>query len=147
MSKNSFKSLVKLKVTELRYEYLFSLKSSHSKTKYLNIQESMQGYLFTEQLTVQQKQLLMNLRIQTAHIKTNYKNKFKNNMLCRYGCMSEESYIHLLQCNSLIKDDTLKKEASNISVEYIYGSLSQQIQAIQVWTKIFKIIKRFELSH
>ena len=82
MSKFKFKQIVKEQITQKACEYLTELQMKHSKSLFLHQESSMKEYLTTDQLTVAQKQLLFKLRSRVTPNKSNYKNKYKNDMSC-----------------------------------------------------------------
>ena len=81
LKKEAFKRILKCKLGEKAYEYLLNLKETHSKTEHL-LNYKLQDYLLSENLSFKQKRLLFSLRTRSIHVKRNYKNKYKFNMLC-----------------------------------------------------------------
>ena len=147
MSKLCFRDTVEARIKIECIKYLSGLIKRHTKTKKLSISNEMQQYLKDDSLSCKQQILLFNLRVRSADIKTNYRNKFKNNMNCRYKCglEKEEDMGHLLRCSSLITNDVLKYEASQVDANHIYGSYDQQIKVISVYEKIFRRIEIMKL--
>ena len=144
MSKSAFKRLVNQKINQQCFR---ELKCSN-KSKMFNIIEGlthdkhfkipMQAYLKCPLLTTIEKQNLFNLRNRSYNVKSNYKSQFENNMTCRI-CLFENSYedeVHTFEmCTELTS-----VENSNIKFADIFGSLSQQVDAIKYFSKI--ILKR-----
>ena len=60
--------------------------------------------------------------------------------LCRMDM--EESEIHLFQCDELTSEPALGDQMKQIKYEDIFGSLGEQIKAVKVWRKIFKLRER-----
>ena len=52
---------------------------------------------------------------------------------------TEESLDHLRRCIFLTSKPYLVEDLKSIKVNDIYGSLSKQIKAVKVWTKVFRI--------
>ena len=104
----------------------------------------MKEYLTTQQMTTDEKQLLFAMQTKCVDVKTKFKNRFsKSNMFCRL-CKSideEESEIHLLKCNQILSDIQLKQQIMDISYSDVFGTLQQQVKAIKVWKKVFKVWK------
>ena len=125
---------------------MLSLIQSHSKTKNLTVSHQMQEYLKSDLLSCKQQILLFSLRVRTADIKTNYRNKFRDNMKCRYECGSQcdEDLNHLLNCSSLLFSDQLKEEASKVNASDIYGTIEQQKKIICVYEKIYRRIENMK---
>ena len=65
LKKDKFKEIVKTNIREEGRKYLLSLKNSHSKSKGLDIKMSMQPYLVTKALSLQEKQILFKFRTYT----------------------------------------------------------------------------------
>ena len=140
MKKETFKTLVKQKIKLLSKEYLISLRNKHTKSKDLLLENNIKGYSISEQLTIEDKQLLFALKTRAVDVKTNYKSMYSN-LQCRL-CNSleqEESEIHVMQCNKIISDESLKKPIETISYSDIFGNMKQQISAVKILKKIFKV--------
>ena len=142
MKKSKFRRLVRCKIREASQRYLVKLKKSKS----INIwpSKNMKMYLKTNLLNTEEKQLLFMMRCRMNQVKSNFKNPFKNNLnclLCESGIPETES--HLLQCPGILDD--IGNNILKIQHSDIYGVLDQQIKAIQVFKKIFRIRKwKFE---
>ena len=141
IGKNMFRKFVREKVSKYAFSYLLNVSKQHSKSKDLvdNLNHNglrTQPYLLTTQLTTSQKQLLMSLRCKIYDVKSNFKNRFNNNMRCRI-CMLPDSYeneSHLLKCSDLV--DNLSSAESNLKLEDIYGTLETQVRFIKHFDKI-----------
>ena len=86
MSKFKFKQIVKKLITQKACEYLTELQMKHSKSLFLHQESSMKEYLSTDKLTVAKKQLSFKLSSRVKPNKSNYKNKYRNDMsftLCK----------------------------------------------------------------
>ena len=64
-------------------------------------------------------------------------------MFCRIckNTDEEESELHLLKCNQIISDKQLQQQIKDISYSDVFGTLEQQVKAIKVWKKVFKVWK------
>ena len=123
MKKEKFKVLVKNSVRELAKEHLLNIKNSHSKSRSLNKNFVMQTYLQSKMLSLQEKQLLFQLRTYSYNCKANFKNKYKDNLLCNF-CNMEDNQEHLINCSIVNKDKSLE-------YRYIFGSIEEQVKIIK----------------
>ena len=142
MKKEQFKNLVLREIRRLAKEYLISQRKS--KTENLMHTGNMKEYLTTQQMTTGEKQLLFAIKTKCVDVKTNFKNQFsKSNMFCRLckNTDEEESELHLLKCNQIISDKQLQQQIKDISYSDVFGTLEQQVKAIKVWKKVFKVWK------
>ena len=138
MKKSKFRRLVRCKIREASQRHLVKLRKSKS----INIwpSKNMKKYLKTNLLNTEEKQLLFMMRCRMNQVKSNFKNQFKNNLnclLCESGIPETES--HLLQCPGILGD--IGNNILKIQHSDIYGVLDQQIKAIQVFKKVFRIRK------
>ena len=106
ISKKKFKKLVKKKINDKAFCYLQSIKNSHSKVKDLKYSENkMQSYIMARNLTIEQKQLLFQLRTNMVDVKENFKGQYLDTK-CVLGCNEDESQFHLLHCTMIIQHCT-----------------------------------------
>ena len=131
MKKSTFKQLVMKKVREVAKQYLVTLKAKHSKSDGLSEEYSLQGYLTTDALTTEEKQLLFQFRTRTFPCKTNYKKQHEPNLSCTL-CQEEDSPEHLLQCSRI----TTSIDTSGVCYSDIFGSTAQQIRVTKVLRKV-----------
>ena len=133
-----------MKVKAASDKYLDQMMKKHMKTKGLTIGfGEIQPYLKSQLISVKMKQTLFSLRVRSANIKVNYKNKFQNNLNCRYCDSNEqEDYTHLLQCSKLMVSDQMRRESAQVSAQHIFGTLDEQISAVKFWDKIFREINK-----
>ena len=82
----------------------------------------------------------MKLRSRTIDLKANFKTKYSNNTECSLnGCTLEESQEHIFQnCQPLIHNLNINDRNSNIKYEDIFKNTKRQIQAVQLFNKLFK---------
>ena len=99
----------------------------------------MKEYLSTDKLTLQQKQLLFNLRTRMVLVKCNYKRKYEGNLLCTLcDTQSEESQEHLLVCPALLEDIVVDKSVNYMD---IFGTLEKQVKAARYFSQIISVRK------
>ena len=114
MSQLKFKRIVKEKIQLKVLSYLVTLQNKHSKSENLHLDNQIQPYLSSEELSLSQKKLLFTLRSKMLKIKANFSSMHGQNLLCSL-CKEEnsiETEIHLLSCDFLMKDKSLKDEMS-----------------------------------
>ena len=136
MKKFSFRKLVRKKVREASENHLVSLKKSKSSNIFPA--DDMKVYLKTNWLSTEEKQLLYLMRVRMNEVKSNFQNKYKNNLncsLCNQNVKENES--HLLQCVGIIHEPNV--DVKNVKYKDIYGNLGEQIRAVKTWKRIFKI--------
>ena len=131
MKKMKFKKLVNTAIRDVAKEYLFGLKSKHTKLSNMKNEFRMQTYLTSEKLSTEEKQLLFRLRTRTFDCRSNYKNLYKSDLLCPL-CKSEDSQEHLLNCDGITEGIDIEK------VKYldIFDSYQKQETAAKVFLKI-----------
>ena len=134
MKKDKFKRLVNMKVKQLSDEYLIDLQQAHKKSRNIYVTENIKKYLISEEITLEQKRLLFQMRNFMCDVKTNYKCQYSNNMQCRLCDQGEESVDHLLMCDQLISS-----HSGNITHSDVWSSITRQESAIRVLQELFKI--------
>ena len=140
MKKDSFKKILKAKLCEKARDFLYKLKEGHSKTSNLG-NFSLQEYLKSENLSTNEKKLLFSLRTRSYDVKSNYKNKFKFNMQCRY-CENEsevESEVHLINCSKISENIDPDVDLADACYDNIF---SEEIEDQVSITKVFNNIQR-----
>ena len=142
MKKTTFKSFLKRKINAVAKQYLFNLRSKHSKSTNLLHRNELKDYLTSDKISLEGKKLLFAMKTRGVNVKTNFKTSYSD-LTCRLcGKQDEaESESHLLKCDKVISENDLKSLVENIAYNDIFGTLNQQINAIKVWCKIFKVWK------
>ena len=80
------------------------------------------------------------MRCRVNEVKCNYRTKYKNNVTCSLcDSNSEESEVHLLQCESIISEPEVKDSIPQIQYSDIFAEVKKQIKAVKTWRKIFRI--------
>jgi hypothetical protein len=128
--KAKFKQIVQEKMREASHSHLLQEKDHKlSKLDDLSSEYQMKDYIKTNRLTLLEKQLLFNLRTRMAPVKTNFKNKYGDNLSCLLCEKSEESQQHLLVCPELLPQ-------SDVKYMDLFGSLDEQVKAAKHWSKV-----------
>ena len=141
MSRWKFKQIVQRKIKEQSETYLTELQMKHTKSSLLQQGPTMQEYLKSEKLSTKQKQLLFKLRSSVTPNKANFRQMYENDLSCIL-CKDPntvENLQHLRECPYLVGQPKLADQLKSIKCEDIFGQLSEQIKAVQVWEKVFYI--------
>ena len=120
--------------------FLEDLKENHSKTEKL-FEYKLQNYLTSQNLSTEQKKLLFSLRTRSIHVKTNYRNKYKFNMICSLcdDKTEEESELHLLRCSSTVAE---VGQIGDSKYEDIFSpDVTKQAKITEIFRKILRIRK------
>ena len=131
MKKQTFKALVSRKIRELSNEYLYKLQQKHTKSKNLTISNSIKAYLTTKELSIEEKQLLFQLRTNMFDCKSNFGHRYLKNLDCNL-CHRIDNQQHLLNCERSIVGIDL----DGVKYDDIFGNLSQQIKAAKIFKKV-----------
>ena len=105
-----FKKMLKEKVKVAAFKYLTEIKLTKSKAKNLSYDcLSLQKYLSSNNtMNIAEKQFVFNARSNMLDLKSNYK-QGKSDLSCRACNTSEESQIHIMQCEAL-EDSCLRTQ-------------------------------------
>ena len=101
MKKSKFRKIVQCQIRELAKDYLINLKSKHSKLD--RIGDTYGKYLFSSNITTEEKQVLFRFRTRMVEVKSNFKNQHGCNLICNF-CQNEDTQSHLLGCKILTND-------------------------------------------
>ena len=139
MKRISFKKLVTKQIKLLAARYLTSLKLQHSKSEHLIYSEDMQPYLRNESLKIEEKKLMFKIRNRLIDVKSNFKKKYQNNLICRLCEMAEESQSHLVNCTVILGDSSIKSALEQYTYNDIFSAnLETQAHMINTFRKIMK---------
>ena len=145
--KNTMRKLVNDKIRDASHSSL--LEERKGKLCNLEADYQLKEYLVTDQLSIEQKQLLFNLRTRMVFVKCNYRNKYQGNLqCCLCDSQPEDSQEHLLVCPPLLNEVDVDQ-----TVEYmdIFGSIEKQIKAVRYLSKIMSVrklkLKETDISH
>ena len=93
----------------------------------------MQEYLYSENLSTQQKQTLFMLQTRMIEVKANFSERHKNVLTCHF-CNEEESQPHLLLCTEI----TDGIDTSEVQYDDIFRNLEKQVKITKVFDQILK---------
>ena len=133
MTKTEYKIVVKKLVEKAAFTYFMQLKSKHSKIneviyKELKIQPYLTSKLFNNNET--------SLRSRCHESKLNFKNMYKQDLLCTFGCKVIEDQQHIFTSCDKIGSRLGIKTKPTIKYEHIFGSMKEQKEAIQLFLRI-----------
>ena len=95
---------------------------------------AIQPYLTNGQFSLNQIKLLFALRSMCYPAKLSFRKLNRGNLMCRMGCNEEESQSHIFEnCEPLRQS---LKSQHKISINKIYGSVSDQKEAIVIFEQI-----------
>ena len=139
MKRISFKKLVTEKIRRIAARYLISQKLQHSKSEHLIYSENMQPYLRNESLKIEEKKLMFKIRNRLIDVKSNFKKKYKNNLICSLCEMAEESQSHLVNCTVILSDSSIKSALEQYTYSDLFSeNLKTQAHMINTFNKIMK---------
>ena len=122
-----------------------NLRSSRSKNiNYENLQ--VQSYLLDTKFKTDEKQLLFRLRTRMTNVKLNFRSSHQD-LTCNL-CKSEslQSDLHLLECETLIKECPELRNDMDSEYEDIFGRLSEQLSATKLYTSVFETKTKLEAN-
>ena len=122
MSKSAFKELVKKQVKLKSFEYLLSVKETHSKSKDLHYSDfQMQDYLKPgSNMTIRDKCFVFAARSRMLDVNANFKIG-KADIICRKCLKHDEDQQHLLSCPEL-NDNSILLASSNIEYDHLFSN-------------------------
>ena len=141
MNKKQFKKWVKNKVKKAAFEYLIKQKESDKNKKIQNIKYKnlkLQNYLKSQLFSNYEIETLFKLRSKTIELKSNFKSKYSNLLLCSVkGCFEEESQEHIfLSCQPLSEN---LKSKEKIPYKNIFSNTKNQNKAVKFFINLMKI--------
>ena len=146
MSKSYFKKILREKIHNAAFEYLQHLKSNHSKVKMIHYDKlAMQPYLSSNQLTTEEKQLLLRLRSSMINVKASFKSQHQDLTcnLCR-DPNTVQTASHLLDCKIVLSHSPALFNNDSVQYEHIYGTVDQQIEVTRLYSEILQIKSKIE---
>ena len=103
-SKTAFKEEIKEKIRKAAFIYLKNLQKEHSKIKHIVYPKfQTQGYMTSPIFTNDDVNLLHALRSRSVNVKSYFRNKYLNNLLCPLCLEEDDDQRHLLECVELRK--------------------------------------------
>ena len=146
-SKHQYKSYIKEKVMKSAFQsYLVMKEQSKKKLKSLEYKSlGIQQYMISEQFSLKQIKLLYSLRSKCYPAKMNFKKMNKGDLKCTFLCSQEETQDHIFETCPAIRQKL--DFNSSMKLDSIYGDVTEQLEAIQVFEKIddMRTIMRKEL--
>ena len=139
LSKWQFKKTLKKKIYEAATNHLNTLAENHSKSRPLMKSEiKCEPYISDMRFKTHEVQLLFSLRSRTYPVKSNMKNKYKDDLLCNLCRSAVCEQEHLLRCAVL---QEFVPELRNTKVMYsdIFGrNVEAQLAAVKLFDLIDK---------
>ena len=135
-SKPQYKLYIQDKVKIAAFHAYLALKEkSKKKLKSLEYTSlNIQPYLISEKFSSKQIKLLYSLRSKCYSAKINFKKMHKGDLICIFHCNVEETQYHVFEHCQPIR---LKSNIfSSMKLDAIYGTLSEQLEAIIIFEKI-----------
>lgn len=139
MSKYQVKKFIKSKIKVATFNYLKALQKSHSKIKFIEYKKlETQPDILSELFSNEEVKLLFSLRLRMTKVKMNF-SKNNDNILCKFGCSSDENQKHLLECDFLLSK--LEDKTIHAEIEYcdIFKTIKEQVEITKIYRNIFKI--------
>ena len=150
-STNIFKSHVKEKTEICALNWLNKEKSQLSKVQQIQHKKlSIQEYLLPNSLDTKMMKLLFSLRSRMIPVRGNFKNKYKNDLICRI-CKSEpELQQHILSCKELIKNTTFLMDENTEYCHIYSNNVEKQAKITVLYENLYnlrnKLIKKDEIQ-
>ena len=136
-------------IKQLSNEYLINLQRSHKKSRNIFITEKIKSYQSSDEISLNQKRLLFQMRNLMCDVKSNYKTQYSPNLLCRLCEQHDESKTNLV-CKDIL-NVKIRKEVLEICHNDIWSTLSKKISAVKVFEKLINIrnlkFEKKKLSH
>lgn len=142
MNPTQYKSIIKEKMRDAAFIILKESQAGHEKgslTHHENLKKPQQ-YLVTNKITNKQKSLLFNLRCNSVRgVRKNFSNMYFGDLQCRLCYLTIDCQSHVMLCTVLKEHYTWNPD---IKYEFIYGTLEQQIEVIQVYSTLMEVRER-----
>ena len=91
-------------------------------------------YIISSKFSVKQIRLLFSLRSNCYSVKMNFSKIYRGNLNCIFLCNQQETQVHILEeCQPITE---LFDFNTNMKLQYIYGTLNEQLEAIIILEKI-----------
>ena len=131
-----YRKLVKQKVQKAAFlSYLELKEKSKKKMKHLEYKTfAIQPYITSEYFSLKQIKLLYSLRSHCYKVKMNSKKMHRGDLKCTFLCDQEETQIHVFEQCQPIKQQLGTN--TSMQLKHIYGTLTEQLEAIIVFEKI-----------
>jgi hypothetical protein len=138
-SKHVYNRYVKQKVQLSAFnEYLQMKQKCEKKLGNLQYTElSIQPYIVSNRISIEEKQLLFSLRSKCNPAKMKFRKQYKGNLKCSFQCPDEETQSHIFENCGPIK----AKLSDSVNLKDIYGNINDQIKLVKTLSKIDLIRK------
>ena len=100
MTKHQWKSIADEHINKFVHSSLYKQAAIKSKTKMILQSNTLQRQQYIQQLPPHVVRRAFEVRLGMLEIKENYKNKYKDNMLCRKCKEENETLKHIFECTS-----------------------------------------------
>ena len=142
-SKSEYKAIIKKLIKKAALKYFLKKKETHSKLDDICYSElNLQSYLKDQRFSKEERELMVSLRSRCHKSKVNFRKLYKKDLLCRYGCQSPESQIHIFtQCETLRKQLTIPVIPD---YTHIFKDVYKQKEAIGYFILIEKVAKQMK---
>jgi hypothetical protein len=146
MTNTKFKNIVKEKIQSKVLVYLVTLQNKHTKSEKLHLENKMQPYLRTNELSLREKKFLFILRSKMLKLKANFSSMYGNNLVCslctEVGTVESES--HLLNCSVLMENTAVAEEMKQVKYEDVFSDTKRQQKVVKVFLKIMNIFEKLK---
>jgi hypothetical protein len=134
--KDEYNSYIKGKVKVAAFrEYIQLKEKCKKKLKSVHYSDfSIQPYLISNKISLQEKQLLWSLRSKCYPAKSNFSKMNRGNLMCYFQCNSEETQSHIFEHCEPIRARI--GYPLNVNLNDIYGPIDDQIRAARVLNTI-----------
>ena len=143
-SKISYKNYIKQRIRNAAFSYLSRKQESHSKVKDIKYEKlEIQTYFTSPLFSNTEVRLLFALRSRYIDCKANFRNKYsKDNLLCQICAKSEETQIHIFECE-ILKNKLKSEEILKDKAEYndLFKDARRQKVIVTIFTKLLDIRK------
>ena len=133
-SKDVYNRYVKQKVKLSAFNEYLEMKQKCEKKlgnlKYTDL--SIQPYIVSNRISIEEKQLLFSLRSKCYPAKMNFRKQYKGNLKCSFQCPDEETQSHIFENCGPIK----AKLSDSVNLKDIYGNINDQIKLVKTLSKI-----------
>ena len=128
MHKTQFKKHVRICVSDAAFKSLKVIQAEHEKVKHIEYKTfKLQPYLTSASFSHEESSMLFNMRANTVNgFKMCFSNMYKNNTLCKLGCIEQDSLDHCFRC--AIVDS--KSSKTSVSFSDIFKTEEQQKVAV-----------------
>ena len=147
MKKEKFKKYVNDKVLDSAFNYLESLKQSHSKVENISYEKlKMAPYLKDSSVPIADKIMILKLRTSMINVKKNFSSMYNNTSCDLCDSNLQQTQRHLLSCSAITNNCSQLR--NNIQVNYsdLFSSVERQQKCAQLYSKILETKERLELA-